>query len=225
MRFFSSLSSIIALAVAVHGLPSRLDDDSTSSVLVFDEYSLPEGGQIVFEPMHLEADGFDVSDLEGGHVDEAIFADWKVEVVKQHNAYRAKYGAPAVTWSDALYPGTQQWANQCKFEHRSSPSSNGQGKYGENLAAGTGQTYGFSDGLKAWMDEASKYDYNKPGFSKGTGHFTQVVWKSSKQVACAVGSCRGGTIFKQASKYIVCRYSPAGNFQGRYGENVGRPRN
>ncbi|KXN82228.1 Cell wall protein PRY3 [Leucoagaricus sp. SymC.cos] len=140
-----------------------------------------------------------------------MVADWKTEVVRQHNAYRAHYGAPSLSWSDALYPGTQQWANQCKFQH-----SNGKGAYGENLAAGTGTAYGFSNGLKSWMDEASKYDYNHPGFSSGTGHFTQVVWKSSRQVACAIANCRGGTIFQQPSKYVVCRYNPPGNFAGRY---------
>lgn len=57
---------------------------------------------------------------------------------------------------------------------------------------------------------------NRPGFSSGTGHFTQVVWKSSRQVACAIADCRGGTIFQQPSKYVVCRYSPPGNFAGRY---------
>lgn len=66
------------------------------------------------------------------------------------------------------------------------------------------------------MDEASKYDYNHPGFSSGTGHFTQVVWKGSKQVACAIANCGAGTIFGQASKYVVCRYSPAGNIIGHF---------
>ncbi|KAF9494069.1 hypothetical protein BDN71DRAFT_1393816, partial [Pleurotus eryngii] len=55
-----------------------------------------------------------------------------------------------------------------------------------------------------------------PRILAGTGHFTQVVWKSNKQVACAIGNCRGGTIFQQPSKYVVCRYSPPGNFAGRY---------
>ncbi|KAF4604326.1 hypothetical protein EYR40_001505 [Pleurotus pulmonarius] len=213
MRWSSALSYTLTLALMVKSLPSGTNQE----VFLVDDFdpSLPEAGEIVFEPLHFDADGFDIS--EDGDMDAAILADWKTEVVKQHNAYRAQYGAPALTWSDALYPGTQQWANQCKFQH-----SNGQGKYGENLAAGTGGSYGFSSGLKSWMDEASKYDYNHPGFSQGTGHFTQVVWKSSKQVACAIGNCRGGTIFQQPSKYLVCRYTPPGNFAGRYVENVGR---
>lgn len=31
------------------------------------------------------------------------------------------------------------------------------GQYGENLAAGTGSSYGFANGFKDWMDESSKW--------------------------------------------------------------------
>jgi len=190
---------------------SLIDSDPS-----FDHGSLgiPESGRMVSTPLEFYADldSFDLSD-------PSAFADWKTTVVSEHNRYRARYGAGPVTWSDALYPGTNQWATQCKFQH-----SNGGGRYGENLAAGTGGSYGFSDAIKDWMNEAPKYDYNHPGFSSGTGHFTQVVWKSTKRVACAIANCRPGTIFGQASKYVVCRYDPPGNFVGRFPENVGRPR-
>lgn len=138
------------------------------------------------------------------------------QVVAQHNAARAKYGANPVTWNAALYSATQAYANQCKFQHSSD------GNYGENLAAGTGK-YGIVDAVNGWMSEASAYDYNKPDFSSATGHFTQVVWKGTTQVACAVASCPAGTIFSQASQYVVCRYTPPGNFLGQFAANVGRP--
>jgi hypothetical protein len=37
------------------------------------------------------------------------------------------------------------------------------------------------------------------------GHFTQVVWKGSKQVGCGVAACGDKT-------YWVCRYTPTGNW-------------
>ncbi|ESK83742.1 PR-1 protein [Moniliophthora roreri MCA 2997] len=220
MRFQSSFVAAVALAIVspALALPSQWAFDAESVDLEAYSFSeLPESGQIVSTPLLFdEAGEFFDGDME---IDSALFEDWKQQVVRQHNEYRARYGAPNLSWSDALYPDTARYAGQCKFQH-----SNGGGKYGENLAAGTGNAYGFSSGLKSWMDEASKYDYNKPGFSTATGHFTQVVWKSSKQVACAIANCRGGTIFQQPSKYIVCRYTPPGNFAGRFAENVGRPR-
>ncbi|KAF9131052.1 hypothetical protein BG015_003919, partial [Linnemannia schmuckeri] len=35
---------------------------------------------------------------------------FKNDVLTQHNRYRAQYGARPLTWSDALYPATLQWA-------------------------------------------------------------------------------------------------------------------
>ncbi|KAF8888247.1 CAP domain-containing protein [Infundibulicybe gibba] len=144
------------------------------------------------------------------------FDTWKLRTVMQHNYYRTRYGANQLVWSDALYPATQQWANQCQFRHSGSG-----GTYGENLAAGYGE-YGFSTGLRDWMKEACAYPPN-PTFSPATGHFTQLVWKSTGEVACAMAHCESGTIFPQSSKFIVCRYSPPGNYLGRFSENVGRP--
>ena len=58
-------------------------------------------------------------------------------------------------------------------------------------------------GTQMWYDELTKpgYDFAKPGFSKGTGHFTQVVWVGSKILGC--GYYKGWT---------TCRYcDEAGN--------------
>ena len=46
------------------------------------------------------------------------------------------------------------------------------------------------------------------------GHFTQVVWKNSKELG--VGRAQG----KDGKWIVVCNYSPAGNFVGRDAENV-----
>jgi len=217
---FNSILAIIPAALAVSAIPSSLlvQQDELS----LDQFvGLPESGRIVSTPLAFNSDDDDSFVFyldDNDEIDESLFDDWKNQVVNSHNKFRARYGAPNLSWSDALYPGTLQWAQQCKFQH-----SQGNGKYGENLAAGTGNAYGFNNGLQDWMNEASKYDYNHPGFSSATGHFTQVVWKGSKQVACAIANCRAGTIFGQASKMVVCRYSPPGNVIGHFPENVGRP--
>ncbi|KAJ8508172.1 hypothetical protein ONZ45_g9519 [Pleurotus djamor] len=148
---------------------------------------------------------------------EAGGDSWQQTVVANHNAYRQKYGAKPLTWSDKLYPETVNWANGCNFEH-----SKANGAYGENLAAGSGSNYDFLDGFTAWMDEVSLYNYNNPTFSTETGHFTAVIWKSTTEVACAITECPAGTIFGQSSKYVVCRYSPPGNVLGQFIENVGK---
>ncbi|KAF9125933.1 hypothetical protein BG015_004802 [Linnemannia schmuckeri] len=96
------------------------------------------------------------------HSQAAPAADFKNEVLTQHNRYRAQYGARPLTWSDALYPGTLQWASQCRFQHSQSG-----GRYGENLYAG--DDLGTLDqAMKSWMAGAAKYNYANPVFSGAT---------------------------------------------------------
>ena len=38
----------------------------------------------------------------------------------------------------------------------------------------------------AWYNKVKKYNYNRPSFSMGTGHFTQLVWKSSRCLGVSV---------------------------------------
>jgi hypothetical protein len=55
-----------------------------------------------------------------------------------------------------------------------------------------------------------------------SGHFTQVVWKNTTQVAYTLAQCGEGAIIPHPSKYIVCRYTPPGSYAGQFSQNVGR---
>ena len=68
--------------------------------------------------------------------------------------------------------------------------------------------------INDWYGEISAYDFTT-GTSTGgdIGHFTQVVWKSTKHVGCALASCGENDL-------LVCQYSPAGNVGGQYLDNV-----
>jgi hypothetical protein len=104
----------------------------------------------------------------------------------------------------------QAWADGCKFEHSG-------GQFGENLAAGTGDAYTIASAVKSWTDEVSQYNSADPQPS----HFTQVVWKATTQVGCAVQDCSG--IFDASyglAHFHVCEYSPAGNVIGEFAQNV-----
>ena len=41
------------------------------------------------------------------------------------------------------------------------------------------------------------------------GHYTQMIWPTSQRIGCALASTR-------STDYLVCRYSPAGNIDGRW---------
>ncbi|KAI7821198.1 CAP domain-containing protein [Gamsiella multidivaricata] len=148
----------------------------------------------------------------------SVSADaWSDQVLAEHNQARARYGARALQWTPALYSATVQYVQMCKFAH-----SNAESQYGENIYASSNPNTGIKDAVAAWMAESSNYNYNNPGFSAATGQFTQVVWKNTQQVTCAMASCPAGAIFPQPSKYIVCRYTPQGNIAGQFPQNVGR---
>ena len=41
------------------------------------------------------------------------------------------------------------------------------------------------------LQQVCQYDYNAPGFSEATGHFTQLVWASSSAIGCSLASLIG----------------------------------
>jgi len=47
-----------------------------------------------------------------------------------------------------------------------------------------------------------------------TGHFTQLVWKGSKQIGCGA-SCNNSN-----KCYVTCNYYPPGNYIGQFASNV-----
>mmetsp|Transcript_65307 Transcript_65307/g.120304 ORF Transcript_65307/g.120304 Transcript_65307/m.120304 type:complete len:341 (-) Transcript_65307:38-1060(-) len=132
----------------------------------------------------------------------------------QHNIYRKKHQAPDLTWDDNLMQKAQSWADNCEWEH----STMG---YGENLWTAYGVSLDPTKPVKDWYDEIKDYDFNNPGFSSATGHFTQVVWKSTTKVGCAVTKCSTlkGLGWSDAWMF-VCEYSPPGNYQGQFATNV-----
>ncbi|KII93493.1 hypothetical protein PLICRDRAFT_35714 [Plicaturopsis crispa FD-325 SS-3] len=150
--------------------------------------------------------------FQGGLAIPSAKRDAEADYLNAHNSFRALHGASPLTWSDELASAAQSWANGCKFQH----SGGSLGPYGENLAAGTGD-YTIAAAVKSWTDESTSYDPNNPQPS----HFTQVVWKGTSHLGCAVATCNG--IFDPKygpAQYYVCEYQAAGNVIGQFPQNV-----
>ena len=142
----------------------------------------------------------------------ALAGSFAQQFVAAHNRVRAKHCAPPLTWSKKLAEVAQKWANTlrdkgCVFGH--SPGAT----YGENLAAGTQGALDPESTVGMWYDEIAHYKFPAGGFSMQTGHFTQVVWRSTKQVGCGHVTCKGNDIY-------VCNYDPPGNWEGQYRREV-----
>jgi hypothetical protein len=132
-----------------------------------------------------------------------------------HNEYRSKHQVGSLGWSSGLEDSAMAWAvtlaaDECSMYHSSDRS------FGENLAIGHAS---IELAVQDWYDEVDAYDFDDPGFSSGTGHFTQIVWRDTDELGCATAVCpeTGPT---PGRLIHVCHYAPFGNVLGNFGENV-----
>jgi hypothetical protein len=78
-----------------------------------------------------------------------------------------------------------------------------------------------SNCVKSWYNEVKKYNFKNPGFAMATGHFTQLVWKSSTRLGLGLAAGKHG---RSNAYYCVAEYSPPGNYANEFRENVLPPR-
>ncbi len=141
-----------------------------------------------------------------------VSQSFRDNILTRHNFYRKKHSAPDLQWSTEIEKYAQQWADKLASENRMYHRQ--PNKYGENIYWISGGDSNGIDAVDAWYSEIKKYNFNKPGFSMATGHFTQVVWKGSTLIGCGKAKSKNGGI------YVVCNYSTPGNYSGKFKENV-----
>ncbi|KAI3472447.1 hypothetical protein Pfo_029567 [Paulownia fortunei] len=92
------------------------------------------------------------------------------------------------------------WAGQrqedCQVIH-SFPE--GYFKLGENIYWGSGSTWTPMDAVSAWQMRRK---------GQQCGHYTQIVWKTTRKIGCARVVCDSGDVF------MTCNYNPPGNYIG-----------
>ena len=133
------------------------------------------------------------------------------QALEAHNAARAEHCSAPLAWSSEAAAAADEWAQRlvgrgCTLEHSRSA-------YGENLFMATAGRSSPADVVASWVNERRQYDFRHGGFSMETGHFTQVVWKGTTRLGCAMRTCRGMDLW-------VCNYDSPGNVQGGYAQNV-----
>jgi uncharacterized protein YkwD len=136
-------------------------------------------------------------------------------LLAEHNHARDQAGVPRLSWSNKLAREAQGWAERLARDGRMYHSTNEQsGGAGENLWMGAAGYYGPDTMIGAFVDERRHYvhaafpNISRTGRWQDVGHYTQVVWRDTKEVGCAVA--RG-----QRDDFLVCRYWPAGNWNGQ----------
>lgn len=131
-------------------------------------------------------------------------ASWQTRVVDLHNQLRGHLNLPPLRWSAALADRAQIWANTLIETGRFAHDPN---HHGQNLFAMTGGNATADLVVQSWADEAAAYNYSRNSCSDVCGHYTQMVWRDTKYIGCAVA--------RNASREVwVCDYDPPGNVVG-----------
>lgn len=189
-----------------NSIPQRDSSFKTSS----SQFALPS--KSTFPESSISTKSSSSSDDDGETFEE--------DALKKHNEYRTKHGCPPLKMDKKLCKYAQEWADKLskenKFEHRQNVP------YGENLyctwSSNPKRGCSGSKAVESWYSEVEQHQFGTEPRSMGTGHFTQLVWKNSKNFGVAKARSSNGKII------VVANYEPAGNFIGQYVQNVPPPK-
>lgn len=151
----------------------------------------------IFLAAAIVACGFNVVSADQAYVDT---------ILRHHNVHRANSNAAPLSWSPALAETARKIGSSCVFDHNVDMDGGG---YGQNIASGfppweMGRL--ITDAF--YNSEVGMY-YNYGGEPDGFGpwgHYTQIVWKETREVGCHTMECAG----TGADHFTVCNYWPAG---------------
>ena len=136
------------------------------------------------------------------------------QMLAEHNLERTRTGVPPLVWNERLALGAQAWARTLAREgwlrHASQAENGGAG---ENLWMGSTGYFAPEAMVDAFIEEGRNYrhgtfpDVSRTGNWQDVGHYTQVVWRGTREVGCAVAR-------NARDDFLVCRYWPSGNWMG-----------
>jgi len=140
--------------------------------------------------------------------------NWRDRVLAAHNRERGEVGVPTLSWDNDLAVSARDWAGRLaatgEFRHAPERLADPQG---ENLWAGTRGAYSIETMVDAWAREKRVFkmgrfpDNSTTGKVADVGHYTQLVWRDTTKVGCAIAA-------GSSEDFLVCRYSRAGNYRG-----------
>ncbi|HWU90708.1 MAG TPA: CAP domain-containing protein [Kofleriaceae bacterium] len=146
-------------------------------------------------------------------------------ITRAHNQVRAMVSPcnplPPLEWDPQLAATAAAWVAMCRdqdapsglIDHNPNRSAGYPSYVGENVfAAGGGAGPGIAQqAVSQWAAEAASYNYATNACSGVCGHYTQLVWRDTRKIGCALGDCPSLT-FRTS---LVCDYGPGGNVGGQ----------
>ena len=133
-----------------------------------------------------------------------------------HNTERAALGLAPLAWDPGLATAAASYgpalaAHGIALPHSPRASRPGQR---ENLWVGTAGAYTPEQMVGTWIAERRYFrsgvfpNVSTTGNWMDVAHYTTMVWPTTTRVGCAIHRARG-------FDYLICRYSPPGNIDGR----------
>lgn len=136
-------------------------------------------------------------------------------MVHVHAKTRKAYGVAPLVWDERLADDARRYARRMaasgRFAHDRQAGETA--VQGENLFKGTRGAFSYREMAQLWADERKDFrpgrfpDVVKSGDWRRVGHYTQIVWPSSRRFGCA-------TAGNSEEDFLVCRYLPSGNIYG-----------
>jgi hypothetical protein len=141
--------------------------------------------------------------------------DLAARLLAAHNRERARVGVPRLRWDPALAVAAAAWARSLstigRLQHSPRAGRPGQS---ENLWMGTRGYFSPEQMVGSWTMERADFrpgifpNVSRTGNWFDVSHYTQMIWRSTTSLGCAVYRDR-------RSDFLVCRYAPRGNIDGR----------
>ncbi|XP_052200439.1 pathogenesis-related protein PR-1-like [Diospyros lotus] len=139
---------------------------------------------------------------------QSTFLNYVNQFLGPQNAARSALRMRPLLWDAKLARYAEWYANQrrvdCALKHSNGP-------YGENIFWGSGDGWTPAQAAAAWVAEWRWYNYwsNSCSGGRDCGHYTQIVWSTTRRIGCARVKCFGGR-----GVFMTCNYDPPGNYIG-----------
>ena len=137
-----------------------------------------------------------------------------VIVLLKHNELRRKHNSPSLDKNDDLSEKAKIYAEELLSNHDKNYFYKNIYKdsfFGENILLSEKKSA--EEICDEWYNENKFYDFNKNSFQKEAAHFTQLIWKETKEIG--IGFCKDDN-----KCCLVVLYYPAGNVFGEFSKNV-----
>ena len=131
-----------------------------------------------------------------------------------HNKYREKHNAPQLRIDNNLSKKAQKKLNDLINEVENKSIDTDDNDIGENLCIGIDKNVDVEEACNSWYNEKANYNYDLNKYQNDAAHFTQMVWKETRQIGF------GYSKLKKGKSYFLALYSPPGNELFQFKNNV-----